>query len=451
MKKKIILLPVVALLGYLVLTGSSNGPGNGGYGDRTGATASTVGCGGGCHATAASSSTSVTVALYDATGTTLITTGYVGGTTYKIRIGGVNNSTTVLNLKKFGFQVSAVKTTSTSTNEGTFTAPAGTHSGTYAGIKIVEHSSPITPSSGTGGTGTVYTVPDITWVAPLAGTGSITIFTTLNAVNSNGNQDNGDLWNNTSLVVPESSGGVAAITGTMTVCVGATTALTDATPGGTWSSTSPTIATIGTSGIVTGVSTGTSVIKYNAGTSGIATATVTVISATPTAIVGPTVVCVGTHIVLSDAVSGGVWTSSNTAMATAGSSTGVVTGVGVGTSVIQYSVTNSCGTGSVSQTVTVRALGGTCVSGVNTLSNPLQSELKVYPNPNWGTFNLNLASENNEQAFVTVTNLVGAKVKEFTTVTNKETEIRLDNAAPGIYFITASTLQGKFVAKFIVE
>src|ERR1035437_2884825 len=158
MKKKFILLPLAGLLCYVLLSGSSGGPGAA-YGDRTGATASTVGCGSGCHAPSASISTAVTVDLYDVTGTTKITTGYVGGTAYKIRIGGVNNSTTVLNLKKLGFQVSVVKTTSTSTNEGTLSAVTGAHLGTYGGITIVEHSSPMSPSSGTGGTGTIYTIP----------------------------------------------------------------------------------------------------------------------------------------------------------------------------------------------------------------------------------------------------------------------------------------------------
>jgi len=55
----------------------------------------------------------------------------------------------------------------------------------------------------------------------------------------------------------------AAITGIDSVCVGHTRTLADATPGGVWSSATTTIATVGpSSGIVTGVAAGMSVITY---------------------------------------------------------------------------------------------------------------------------------------------------------------------------------------------
>ncbi len=54
------------------------------------------------------------------------------------------------------------------------------------------------------------------------------------------------------------------------------------------------------------------------------------------AISGPSFVCLGTSITLSDPVPGGIWTSSNTAIATVGSSTGIVTGVTSGVVYISY-------------------------------------------------------------------------------------------------------------------
>ncbi len=56
---------------------------------------------------------------------------------------------------------------------------------------------------------------------------------------------------------------VAAITGTNLVNIGGTTALANATTGGTWSSNAPSVATINTTGVVTGVSLGTAVITYS--------------------------------------------------------------------------------------------------------------------------------------------------------------------------------------------
>lgn len=449
MKKKLILLPIAGMLCY-VLSSYSSGPGTS-VGDRTGATPATSGCSvsGGCHAPSATTSTGVTLELYDATGTTLVTTGYVGGTAYKIRLKGVNTSTTVTNLKKFGFQVSAVKTSSTSTNEGTLAAVAGCHLGTYGGISIVEHSSALTPATGTGGTGTTYVVPDIPWTAPATGTGSVTVFAVLNAVNGDGGDDAGDKWNTTTLVLPEATSSVAPITGTMTVCVAATTALTDATAGGTWSSSATAIATVNSTGLVTGVAPGTATITYNAGASGNATTTVTVSTATPAALTGANIVCVGTHIYMSDATAGGVWSSSATTIATAGTS-GTITGVAVGTATISYTVTNSCGTASATKTVTVKAAGGSCVSGIEPTTTITSTSLKVYPNPSRGAFAINVESADNTPAHVIITSITGAVVKEYDTTTNKSVEVTINNPA-GIYFLSARTISGVYVSKILTQ
>lgn len=54
----------------------------------------------------------------------------------------------------------------------------------------------------------------------------------------------------------------AAITGTTYACVGLTTTLSDTSPGGTWSSSNPAIATISAAGVVTGISAGSALISY---------------------------------------------------------------------------------------------------------------------------------------------------------------------------------------------
>ncbi len=142
---------------------------------------------------------------------------------------------------------------------------------------------------------------------------------------------------------PPSAG---TITGTTSACVGATTTLSDATTGGTWSSVSTGVATVNSTGVVTGVTAGTSVISYtvtNACGTAAATATVT-INPLPTvaSISGPASVCAGGTITLTDATTGGVWTSGSTGIATVNTS-GVVTGVGAGSAIISYTVTNGFG------------------------------------------------------------------------------------------------------------
>lgn len=87
--------------------------------------------------------------------------------------------------------------------------------------------------------------------------------------------------------------------------------------------------------------------------------TYTVTVSTPVAVAaltGATNVCLGSTTQLASATAGGVWTSSNTAVATI-SATGVVTGLTTGTTTISYTVTNSVGcTGVVTANVNVNAL-----------------------------------------------------------------------------------------------
>ncbi len=157
-----------------------------------------------------------------------------------------------------------------------------------------------------------------------------------------------------------------AITGTATVCVGATTILSDATPGGTWSSSATVVATVGSStGVVTGVASGASYIYYTLGSGCSSYIMVSVNSApAPAAITGSTSVCVGSTIPLADATPGGVWTSSAPATATV-SSTGIVTGIAVGSVNISYSVTNTCGT-----TTVIHAVSVTSTVSAGTISGP---------------------------------------------------------------------------------
>ena len=131
----------------------------------------------------------------------------------------------------------------------------------------------------------------------------------------------------------------AAITGTATVCQGSTTALTDATAGGTWSSTIITVATVGTDGTVTGGGVGTSTISYTIGSC--ASSKIVTVNTQPVAITGNTgPFCATFSLPLSDATAGGTWSSVTTTVATI-TGGGVVTGAGAGTSTISYTI-GSC-------------------------------------------------------------------------------------------------------------
>ena len=144
------------------------------------------------------------------------------------------------------------------------------------------------------------------------------------------------------------------ITGTLSVCVGSSTTLSDGATGGTWSSGSTSVATVSSTGVVYGVSAGTAVISYTVGSSS-TTATVTVLGTpvTPTFTGGPDV-CTGQSVTITPSETGGTWSSTPATVATINSS-GVVFGVSAGTAVISYSITNICGSSAGSYVVTVNS------------------------------------------------------------------------------------------------
>ena len=129
----------------------------------------------------------------------------------------------------------------------------------------------------------------------------------------------------------------SAITGALGLCSGTTTMLTDATVGGTWTSDNIAIATVGSTGVVFGAgAAGTANITYGFSPVGCTTSKTVTVVPTPAAIAGIAAPCIGATATLSDATSGGVWTSGTTLVATINGSSGVVTGVAAGTAKITY-------------------------------------------------------------------------------------------------------------------
>ena len=178
------------------------------------------------------------------------------------------------------------------------------------------------------------------------------------------------------------------IGGPSSVCVGATIPLIDtivggsAITGGTWSSSDPAVATVDpATGIVTGMTAGTTVISYSvSGPCGLTAATriITVSSVTsPGSITGTASVTAGLTTNLYDASPGGTWSSGNVSIATIGSSYGVVTGVSPGTAAITYAVSGCSGIAYATAIVTVNTLDG--ISGhVNFSGTPVYTNVKVW-------------------------------------------------------------------------
>jgi len=213
MKKKKIVIGFAGLCCYFIITSYSGGPATNGY-DCTGAESglgNPTGCTS-CHGTSATTGMAVTIEL-DSAG--VPTTHYKGGFTYTVKIKGTNNTASVQS--KFGFQMGSIKgsvAAATPINAGTWSAtcPTGTHyvapqAGNFV-VGMVEQTSKLSPTTGTGGAGSTY-VESFTWTAPPTGTGTISFWGVINAVNNDGSADAGDLWNTNHVVILERASSTA--------------------------------------------------------------------------------------------------------------------------------------------------------------------------------------------------------------------------------------------------
>ncbi len=180
---------------------------------------------------------------------------------------------------------------------------------------------------------------------------------------------------------------LTTISGVPNVCQGSTTTLTYPQPGGTWTSLNPAIAVVGSNtGIVTGVTPGSVIVKYTTSTGCVASVMVTVFPILP--IAGVPVVCQGSTTTLSDPTAGGTWSTADPSIATVGASTGFVTGTGAGTVLIQYTTSSGCAAGVV---VTVNPLAP--ITGTPVVCESYTSALNdLTPGGTWSSVSPGVAS-----------------------------------------------------------
>jgi trimeric autotransporter adhesin len=132
----------------------------------------------------------------------------------------------------------------------------------------------------------------------------------------------------------------AAISGASNICQGSSTLLSDAIPGGTWSSANPAVASVDASGDVAGISAGTSTISYTTVDGCVIAMPVRINPILP--VTGSATVCQGSTVTLSDAVTGGTWSSSDPVAAPVGVTSGVVSGIAPASATITYTTPAGC-------------------------------------------------------------------------------------------------------------
>ena len=165
------------------------------------------------------------------------------------------------------------------------------------------------------------------------------------------------------------------ISGASVICSGSLDTLMETMAGGTWtSSDTATMLTPISMGVVVNTSGGTTVTYTVTNACGMASVSQIInVNAMPVAgmVSGTSTLCQGASTTLMDSTMGGMWWSSDSAIASVNPSTGVVWGMGAGTTVIWYTVTNACGSASAGDTVMVNPLpmAGTIMGGTISLCN----------------------------------------------------------------------------------
>ena len=133
---------------------------------------------------------------------------------------------------------------------------------------------------------------------------------------------------------------------------------------------------------------------------------------------------------LSDAITGGTWTSGSTTVATIGSSSGIVSGVTAGTASITYTPAGGC---PVYITVAVlpslfAGMAGTHNSGIY-----------LFPNPTTGILNIGWENQQLLNAEVVICDVAGRQLYQSALIISNasgEQQIDLGNLNDGVYIVT---------------
>gem|GEM_PF-1459388 len=169
-------------------------------------------------------------------------------------------------------------------------------------------------------------------------------------------------------VLPDSY--MSPIIGSAILCAGFSETMADTSRGGTWTSSSVSLATIDSSGLLTAIAAGVDTVCYTGiggcGAAALACKTVTIGVLTLVSITGPDSLCRGSSATLMASLGGGIWISGDTGIATV--TGGVAHAFSAGTVSIVYSRMEDCGMASADTfLITVDTLPVLAITGPDTL------------------------------------------------------------------------------------
>ena len=225
------------------------------------------------------------------------------------------------------------------------------------------------------------------------------------------------------------------ITGDSAVCVGSSITDSDIVGSGIWTVSGGGASVSG--GVILGVSAGIDTVKYSVSNScGFSTSEKLIRVDTPLMpmIAGQVYFCLGNNDTLIGLPPGGIWTSLSTNDTI--SSIGILTSSIPGLDTIQYTVSNSCGSDIASAHIHLyTAWECDSVLSVKTEKRLSDELFNVYPNPTTGRIYLSFNLPTFGDCLVTITNIIGEKVKDFSVPSHSLIEAELVSS-PGVYFIT---------------
>lgn len=167
----------------------------------------------------------------------------------------------------------------------------------------------------------------------------------------------------------------------------------------------------------------------------------------PGVITGKDTICIGDSTAF--AIAGGpgpyytVWSVSNSAATLSG---GMAHGISAGADTITYTLMNGCGRDTSTMHI-VHVVA--CRNSASTPGVHDNEGMRIWPNPNDGSFTVSLTSALNEAMQITVTDITGRTLRHLTAETNKNKEIHFEKS--GLYFITVTTSSGKWCGKVVAQ
>ncbi len=201
---------------------------------------------------------------------------------------------------------------------------------------------------------------------------------------------------------------IAQIGGTLNMCeAGGTTTLTNDTAGGTWSLSNVRATINAATGVATGVTAGLDTAYYSVVMGGDTNRVMAVITVKPlpvvAAIAGPSAVCPGATIVVTNDTLGGTWAMTNIALATI-SGAGTITGISPGLDTVTYTVTTAGCSTTVFAPITINVLPNAgVISGTTTICAGTTTALSSTGDAGgtWSSSNTVLATVNSVTGLVT--------------------------------------------------